>query len=231
MIKKYKLTDQTIEHDGRTLYRIQALIDIPYYNVSKGDLGGYVESEDNLSQEGGAWVADNAKVYDNARVFDEAYVCHNACVYDNAQIRNHVFICDNACIYDDAILSHHVIVEGQAKIYGNVHISGFVHVYDDAEIFGRTYIHASESIGKTARVARRDDCFYATNVGPKSSPLTVYKGETDYKGEAELIVVLHDIYTGAIDGFLARSKARYDQKTYREHTLLVEVAKSRILGD
>lgn len=224
MTKKYILTDRTIEHKGRTLYRIQALIDIPRHKVSKGDLAGYVESENNLAQEGAAWVADNAKAYDNARVFDEAYVCHNACVYDNAQIWNHVYIGNNARVYGNAILSHHVIVEGQAKIYGNPYISGFVHVYDDAEIFGRTYIHSSESIGKTARVATRDDCFNVTNVRPISTPLTIYKGAT------ELIVVLHGIYTGAIEEFLTHSKTNYEQKTYREHTLLVEVAKSRILG-
>ena len=48
--KKYKLTDETTNLLGRTLYRIEALKD--FGDVKEGDKGGYVESEDNLSQNG-----------------------------------------------------------------------------------------------------------------------------------------------------------------------------------
>lgn len=44
--KKYKLLeDDTIEVDGHTLYRIRALRD--FGNISKGTIGGYIESEKN----------------------------------------------------------------------------------------------------------------------------------------------------------------------------------------
>jgi hypothetical protein len=81
---KYKLTDETIEHNGKTLYRIQALKD--FGDVKAGDLGGYVESERNLSQDGDCWVADDAWVYDNARVFDNALISGNAWVSGNARV-------------------------------------------------------------------------------------------------------------------------------------------------
>ena len=45
--KKYKLTDETIKHKGRVLRRIEALKD--FADVKKGDKGGFVESENNLS--------------------------------------------------------------------------------------------------------------------------------------------------------------------------------------
>ena len=48
------LKDEVIEFDGRKLYRIKALKD--FNNVKEGELGGYIESEQNLSQEGNAWV-------------------------------------------------------------------------------------------------------------------------------------------------------------------------------
>lgn len=54
MMKKYELTKEFIEHCGRRLFRIRALID--FGNVKAGDLGGYVEKEENLSQEGNAPV-------------------------------------------------------------------------------------------------------------------------------------------------------------------------------
>ena len=70
MNKKYELTDQSIEIDGRTLYRIIALKDLPYLEdlrfpicVKKGDLGGFIEKEENLSHEGNSWVGEYSKVY------------------------------------------------------------------------------------------------------------------------------------------------------------------------
>ena len=68
--KKYKLTDETFPLIGHTLYRIEALKD--FSDVKKGDKGGFVESEDNLSQDGDCWVYGTAKVYGNAKVHGNA---------------------------------------------------------------------------------------------------------------------------------------------------------------
>jgi hypothetical protein len=51
MKKKYEL----IKSDIPGLYRIKAVRD--FSDVKKGDIGGYVESEDNLSHEGDCWVS------------------------------------------------------------------------------------------------------------------------------------------------------------------------------
>ena len=69
-MKKYKLTDNKING----LFQIQALIDIPEYEIKKGDLGGFIESESNLSHNGNAWVSDNALVYGNATVCGNAII-------------------------------------------------------------------------------------------------------------------------------------------------------------
>ena len=58
-MKKYELTNETIEYKGKKLYRIKALID--FGNVEKGARGGFVEKEENLSMSGNAWVCDNAR--------------------------------------------------------------------------------------------------------------------------------------------------------------------------
>ena len=70
--KKYKLTGETIEHDGHTLHRIKALKD--FLTVKKGDLGGWIENEYNLSQESDCWVFNEAKVYGNARISRDSYI-------------------------------------------------------------------------------------------------------------------------------------------------------------
>lgn len=84
--KKYELlTNDTIELGGGvTLFRIKALIS--FGNVEKGELGGYVEKEDNLCHSGNAWVTGNAKVYGNARVYSNADVSGNAKVTGNAKV-------------------------------------------------------------------------------------------------------------------------------------------------
>lgn len=86
MGKKYKLTDEAIQHYGKTLYRIEALID--FGDVDKGDKGGFVESEENLSHDGNCWVCDNAKVYGNAVVRGDAKVYGNAKVGGDAKVTN-----------------------------------------------------------------------------------------------------------------------------------------------
>ena len=84
MPKKYELTNETKVFLGKTLYRIRALI--AFGNVAPGDLGGWIEKEENLGQEGTAWVTGNAWVTGTARVTDNALVTGNACVTGNAEI-------------------------------------------------------------------------------------------------------------------------------------------------
>ena len=75
MLKKYELTEQ---HPDTGLWRIKALRD--FGNVAKGDIGGWIEGEKNLSHEGDAWV------YGNAGVSGDAWVSGDARVYGNARV-------------------------------------------------------------------------------------------------------------------------------------------------
>lgn len=52
MDKKYELTNETMRHLGRTLYRIRALRD--FRHIKAGESGGWIEKEENLSHEGEA---------------------------------------------------------------------------------------------------------------------------------------------------------------------------------
>ena len=76
---KYKLTQETKIINGVTLHRIEALKD--FGDVKKGDLGGYIENEKNLSQ----WHKSNAQVcggemYGSAEVSGDAWVSTDAAV-------------------------------------------------------------------------------------------------------------------------------------------------------
>ena len=69
-MKKYEFTGEVKVKFGVTLKRIRALID--FGNVKKGELGGFIEKEENLSHENNAWVSGHARVSGNAEVSGNA---------------------------------------------------------------------------------------------------------------------------------------------------------------
>ena len=68
-MKKYALTDETMEIGMTTLHRIKALV--AFADVEIGDTGGWVEKESNLDQNGDACVYGDARVSGNAWVSGE----------------------------------------------------------------------------------------------------------------------------------------------------------------
>ena len=70
-MKKFELTTEFITNMfGKKLFRIKALVE--FGNVKAGELGGYVEKEENVSQDGNAWVSGDARVSGNAWVYGDA---------------------------------------------------------------------------------------------------------------------------------------------------------------
>ena len=124
-MKKYELTAEFIEKYGKKLFRIKALIS--FGSVEAGELGGYVEKEDNLAQDGDAWVYGDARVYGNARVYGDAWVYGNARVYGNAEVYGDARVYGNARVYGDAW------VYGDARVYGDAWVYGNAEVYGDAD--------------------------------------------------------------------------------------------------
>ena len=107
MEKKYELIDKE-EH----FYRVRALKDftlITGETVKKGDKGGYIKSEDCLSQEGLCWVMYGAHV--EGTVSDNAVVQDSAIVYGT--VSGNAVVKDNATVYylalvtDDAVVKEH----------------------------------------------------------------------------------------------------------------------------
>ena len=127
MDKKYELTDETIPVNGKTLYRIQALKD--FGDVKKGDLGGYVESEKNLSQIEDCWI------------YDDAVVAGKAIVTNNAKVKDNALVFQNANVGGRAIVSGESIIRGNAGIFGNSFVGGrHTVVSGNAEITGCAHI-------------------------------------------------------------------------------------------
>ena len=109
--RKYHLSEESKLVDDTTLYRIIAIRS--FGDITKGDKGGFIEKESNLSHNDNAWVYDNARVSDNARVFGNAWVSGDAQVYDNAWVYDNARVFGNARVYGDAQVS------GNAWVFGN----------------------------------------------------------------------------------------------------------------
>ena len=77
MGKKFELTENYVVNElGTKLYQIKCIKTFKY--AKKGELGGFIEKEENLSQEGDAWVSGDA------RVSGDAQVSGNACLKSDA---------------------------------------------------------------------------------------------------------------------------------------------------
>ena len=133
---KYELTDKTIVTTLGILYQVRALKS--FNDVNAGDYGGYIESVENLSQYGNAWVYDNAWVSGDARVYDNAWVSDNALVSGGAQIYN------NARVSGVAQISDIARVSGDARVSGGAQISGDAWVFGGAQISGDAQVNATK---------------------------------------------------------------------------------------
>ena len=162
MTKKYEFTDNTKEVDGHTLHQIKALK--AFGDVEKGELGGWVENYNNLSQLGIAWVYgdalvyDNAKiyhdasVYDNAQIYDSAMVYDNAQVFGNAKIYNDVHVYDNVWVYDNATIYGNARFYDNAKVYGNALVNDSVCLFDNAQVYGDASVCGNVIVRDIAKV-------------------------------------------------------------------------------
>ena len=161
MEKKYKLTDETINLNGVTLYRIEAIKD--FGEIKKGDKGGFIESENNLAHEGNAWVSDNARVYGDACVFDNAQVYGNAFVSGYAQVYGNAFVYGNAWASDNARLCGYAWVSDNARVYGDANVCddssvfGNALVYDNARVYGDALVRGYACVCGDAEISNKSD--------------------------------------------------------------------------
>ena len=143
------MTEETINVNGITLYRIEALKD--FANIKKGDKGGFVEKKENLSQSGNCWVYHTAKVYGNAEVYNDAKVGGNVDVFGNA------IVYDNAKVFEDTKVGGNVEVCGNAKVYGNAMIYDNAKVFEDTEVCGNVEVCGNAEIRGDAEIASNSD--------------------------------------------------------------------------
>lgn len=143
MEKHYEFTEEVVQYHDAVLHRIRATKDLPN-GVKKGDLGGFVESFENLSDS--AWVYGNAKVYENARVCCNAKVYGDAEIYGNARIYGEAEVHGNAQVYGDAEVYSNAQVYGDARVYDNSEVYGDTKVFGSARVYGYAEVHGNARV-------------------------------------------------------------------------------------
>lgn len=140
------------------LHRIRAVTDLTE-DVLAGMLGGYVESYNNLDQEGRAWISEDAIACENAVVCGDAVLTDHAVARGNAYVGNNAMMTGHAIAQDDAAICGGLltgkscvcgyavirqdeqtlcapIIDGSARVYGE--ISGNVVCRGDAVVLPGT---------------------------------------------------------------------------------------------
>lgn len=128
--KKFELVDDdTVVVDGVTLYRVRAVRDFGGTRrgrrvvVKRGELGGYVASEDCLSQEGLAWVYSEAKIVDG-------YVTGSSSLFGRSVLKGGGRLVYDVELRDDVVVDGQVVLNGvitlrdRVKMLGTIRVSG-----------------------------------------------------------------------------------------------------------
>lgn len=172
MGEKYILTDECItvySHEKNCyvkLYRIKATRS--FDDVKEGDLGGFIESENNLPQYWNCWVYDNAMVYENAKVHGDAKVrgnarvCNHAKVYGNAIVEDNAIISCNAQVYDNAKVCCNGVATGDAKL------SGHAAIYNNGKATCAAKLHGWNRVVNDGVIY--DECTQRPDVGGRDDP-------------------------------------------------------------
>ena len=236
MSKKYELTDET---KGK-LRRIRALKDIERFGVKEGDLGGYIESEENLSHHGDAWVHDDARVYNKARVYGDAQVCDDSILSGKARVHGSARVSGNAWVGGDAKVYGNVRVSGSASISGNTWIHENASVYEDAWIDDRAQVYGNSRVCGNSRVhgdarvygysqisgdaqVERDSDYCAFNhVGSENGTLTVCKSQSGN------LTAARGCFLGTLDEFETAVIKNSTAQIQEEYALLIEFARIRL---
>ena len=224
-MNKYEmLYDDKIEVAGRTLYKIRALRD--FNDVKAGNLGGYIEGEENLSQDEDCWVYGNAQVYGDAHVYGNAWVYGNAQVYGDAHVYGNAWVYGNAQVYGNAWVYGNAKVYGDAWVCGNAWVYGNAKVYGDAWVCGNAWVHGDAKVYGDALISKINDILCVANIGSRNDTTTFFKTKDNKIG------VKCGRFTGTIDDFLeAVNETHGENKHAKAYKLACELARVQILED
>ena len=221
-MKKFELTTEFITNAlGKKLFRIKALVE--FGSVKAGELGGYAEKEENISQDGNAWVSGDARVYGNAwvsgdaRVYGDAWVHGNAKVFGNAEVYGDAKVSDNAKVFGDAC------VYGDAKVYGNAWVYGDAWVHGNAKVFGNAWVYGDTEVSGDAKVSDNAEVSGDADYALVKGFGTEFRYTTFYRDKNKKIMVNCGCFHGDLEAFRKQVKETRSGKIAKEYLMIADL--------
>ena len=218
-MKKFELTEEFKMVMGRKLFRIKALVD--FSDVKAGDLGGFVEKEENLDHDGNAWVGGNACVRGNAWIRGDAWVGENACVEGNARVGENARVEGSARVRGDALVGENARIGGNALVGENARVRGDACVGENARVRGFACVEGNACVGGNARVRRnawiRGDADYTTIKGFGSE----FRTTTFFRQKDGTIGVVCGCFCGNIKLFREKVKNTHGTTKFAKEYLMI----------
>ena len=156
--KKYvMLANDTITVKGQKVFRIKALEDFGI--VKKGELGGYIAKESNLSFKEGsaAWVGKEAIVMDDASVLNHAHVTDYAIVAGTTTVKDSAIVGGSAEINGNCFIMKEAVVTGSAKLNGKVVVTDIAIVMEDVSLNGEIRVYGDTTLSGDIEINEKAD--------------------------------------------------------------------------
>lgn len=135
--KKYEITE--ITHPKYPwLHRIRARCQVNE-QVGPGALGGYVQTEDNLSQDGTCWI------------YNQAICCEEAVVEDDGRMFDGTVARGSALISGDARMFERAVAEGNSSFFSG-------ELKEDARLSGNAVVNRSDN-GLSPLIGRKSNVY------------------------------------------------------------------------
>lgn len=221
-MKKYELTSVKKVIHGVPVRRICALYGFSASNgrtVKPGDMGGWVQSERNLSQFGNAWI------FDDAAVFDDGYVYDYACIEGSAEVSEHGRVSGYAQVSGNALVERMAHVCGRAVVCGNASIRDHAMVCGNAVVSGSAGIYGRPCIDLHADISGNSDYVHAGPIGSSGDFVTFFRDSKEGIG------VACGCFRGSLELFRDKVKRTHGDSQHADPYLLAALmAEMSILG-
>ena len=230
-MKKYEFTGEVkrIKLMGTEVVLRRIRVVTAFGVVKAGDIGGWIEKEENLSHDGRAWVYGDAWVHSNAKVHGDAWVYGDAKVYGNAEVYGNAGVYGDAKVCGDAKVYGNAEVHGNAKVYGNAGVHGDAWVCGNAKVYGDAGVHGNAKVYGNARVCGNAEVYsvnHIFSIGPVGSR---NEYTTFYRNKNEKIEVRCGCFNGRIEEFLEKvAETHGENKHASVYRAAAEIAKLQI---
>ena len=212
-MKKYELTTNTKMYLGKKLFQIRALI--AFGNVEAGELGGWLEKKENLSQEGDCWVTGNGRVTGNSRVTGNGRVTDNGIVTGNGRVSGNGRVTGNGIVTGNGWVSGNGRVSGKGIVTDNGIVTGNGWVSGNGRVSGKGIVTDNGIVTGNGWVTDNEDIAYVRGFGSEYRPTTFFRCE-DGKIRTQC-----GCFYGTIDEFRKQVKETHEDSKFAKEYLMI----------